>query len=669
MNHPASRGPLPGPLTALALAGLLAAACEVTGTVSPSGQLAPGADAGRVLSVRLEPAEATLRIVDDAPAQQAFRVFATYAGGRELELDPARVPVAFRLLDPTLGRFDGDTLVTYTGFGGRTQVEARIDDVAGYADVVVELERVEPLAVEGAAALPDDPEAVFAAAAAVGADPGRAPAIVYPTDGVVLPPNLGSVEVHATTGDPAHTLFELAFANAATDVRFHARCTRPEGVGGEGQCVWNLDGLLWEYFARTNRGGEPLSLRVRATDDEGTVLGESPPVSMRFARDDIVGTLYYWTTSDLPPPLDGPSVLRFDFADPDAVIEPMITESQAGRCVGCHAVSRDGTKVFASVGGQNAGGVMIRDLEVDLGEEGDFLWRAPDERILQFASFSPDGSELVGVYGERDLYEDPDGAGNGGDLIFFRTECDDVPDGCVIGRADLGGREASHPDWGPTGDLIAFTDVGIGNTSQRPYFGGISYVERDGDGWGPPVERIPRADGRNRYNPTLSPVDGAIVAYNESTCPGGDLQQRDCNADTDPSAKVWAAVTRGDAPPVLLAAAMGPGPLDEDDDLANTFPRFAPFRFVLEAGEIGDRTILWLTFSSTRNLGFRQPPEGVNTETDRGTFLWMVAIEPERLAQGLDPSSAPFALPFQELDTSNHIGVWTEQAVGDPILR
>jgi hypothetical protein len=37
----------------------------------------------------------------------------------------------------------------------------------------------------------------------------------------------------------------------------------------------------------------------------------------------------------------------------------------------------------------------------------------------------------------------------------------------------------------------------------------------------------------------------------------------------------------------------------------------------------------------------------------------MVAIDPARLAKGLDPSSAAFCLPFQDITTSNHIAQWT----------
>jgi hypothetical protein len=235
--------------------------------------------------------------------------------------------------------------------------------------------------------------------------------------------------------------------------------------------------------------------------------------------------------------------------------------------------------------------------------------------------------------------------------------------GQMTGRIELGGREASHPDWAPDDRRIAFTDVGLNRTSQRPGHGAIAYVERDGDGWSDPVTLVERAEGRSRYNPAFAP-DSSFLVFHESVCPGGDTSARDCNADTDPSARMW-AVPRDGGTPVELARAHAPGVLDEDDQLANTFARFAPFEFVLESGDLGTTRLMWLSFSSTRRYGLRETPSSSSRESDRGTYLWMVAIDPDAVAAGADPSFAPFALPFQDLSTSNHIAVWTTESVGD----
>jgi hypothetical protein len=44
-------------------------------------------------------------------------------------------------------------------------------------------------------------------------------------------------------------------------------------------------------------------------------------------------------------------------------------------------------------------------------------------------------------------------------------------------------------------------------------------------------------------------------------------------------------------------------------------------------------------------------------------LIWMVAVEPDKALAGEDPSAAAFAIPYQDLDTSNHIAQWTEKII------
>jgi len=41
----------------------------------------------------------------------------------------------------------------------------------------------------------------------------------------------------------------------------------------------------------------------------------------------------------------------------------------------------------------------------------------------------------------------------------------------------------------------------------------------------------------------------------------------------------------------------------------------------------------------------------------------MTPFFPNRAARGADPSAPVFRLPFQNLDSSNHIAQWTERVV------
>jgi hypothetical protein len=277
----------------------------------------------------------------------------------------------------------------------------------------------------------------------------------------------------------------------------------------------------------------------------------------------------------------------------------------------------------------------------------------PLAQLATFESWGPDNSAFVGVFGD----------GGEKDLLLF-----DGATGARTGTIPLGGAQAGHPDWSPDGARIAFTEVGVAHIDQAPERGGISYVERAGPGAGPwsALRRlVPSVAGKNRYYPAVAPDNGFVV-YDESTCPPGKTYDRVCNGDTDPSARLWAArfpPAAGQA--VELAAANAPGVADRGaTDLGTSYPKWNPFAFHVSS----DSQILWLTFSSLRRYGLRPSPPAASTHEGlpNGTLIWMVAIDPARLARGLDPSAPAFCLPFQGIGTSNHIAQWTNGFVQVP---
>ena len=601
-----------------------------------------GASIVGLRSLRIEPASATVVIDEGVPGTQAFQAFGVFEGGAEREITDL---VTFGVRTSRIGPFSGEVFTSGTRFGGTTRVFTMANGQTAEAmlDVVIRDTRVIP-PTGGGSPIGADPGSLF-----TGSPEGsRAPALVYPNDGVVLPPNLGRVEVHFLRGPASNTLFEVAFENDVTDVRFYTRCERPAGVRDDG-CIFEPRGEDWVALAETNRGGAELRVRVRATDDAGSGFGESGERTMRFARDDLDGTIYYWSTTRR-------SILRYDFGGDMPAAEAVLTPMQAeGGCVGCHALSRDGRRILGTVNGINRGGMLLYDLETFTA-----LRSAPSDEIIQFGSFSPDGTQLVGVYGDN-------GRGDEG-LLFFDTRCTTATMatcGQVVDEHAIDGREVSHPAWSPDGLHIAYSDVGRDSVSQRPQDCAIGVVDYDGSAWGTPRFLVPRAAGLSRINPDWAP-DGASLVFTESVCPGGDMGHRDCNGDSDPTSSVYAVPSSGGTP-VALENAGEAGTLDEGrTDLNDTFARFAPFEFVLESGgEFGEVRLMWISFSTTRAYGLRNPPGGNDESGGRGTYLWMSAFLPEELAGGSDPSATAFALPFQDLDSSNHIAAWTTESIGE----
>ncbi len=568
-------------------------------------------------SLTIKPIDQTLVISQGQAATSQYTALGTFEDGHIADVSPY---VQFGLEDGSLGGFTASDLTTTTTHGGRTNVSAIAGGVQASTGLLI---RIEQTWNDPASTLPADPAAPFTGPAA----PGRNPRLVYPNSGVILPPNLGKLELHFNPG-AGNSLFELSFANSITQLTVYLRCTTPLNGG----CVYTPDPQVWTWLADTNRGGDPVTWSIRGTDDSGTGVGTSTPMALRFSAEDLTGGIYYWTTTRQ-------AIMRYDFASATQTVASQYlgTEMSSGACIGCHALSRDGTKMIAEAGGQNDGRTLLLDVATKTA-----LVPFGSTTKSTFESWNHDGSAYVGVYGDS-------GATNF-DLMLF-----DGTSGALTATVPAGGSSTNptdHPDWSPLGDRIAFVNVGIKGTLQRMHNGEIRTVANTGGTWGAPAVLVPRAPGKNRYYPAFAP-DGKVLAFDESTCNTGNTGG-ECDGDTDPSAKLFAIDGIAGGTPTEMVNANAPGITDNGlTSLTNSFPKWNPYEFRKTNG--GGR-IGWMTFSSTRKYGLRAPPGS-------GTLLWVVAVDLDAPA-GTDPSYPAFALPFQDITTSNHIAQWTTKVLG-----
>jgi hypothetical protein len=580
-----------------------------------------------LMSLRITPNMATVSVQPGSPAMQAYQALGKSSNGAERDVTASvSWSVDRPALVPTIA---GGLAKTTDTTGGIVEVRATAGALSAAATLTIKLTATNVATGPGAMPpLPATPGQAFGGPA----DDKRAPQLVYPNDGVLLPPNLNGIEVHFRPGSTTNTLFEIGFTNANTDVRVYTRCvTLQDG------CVYKPDATVWQQVAETNRGAGAVTISVRGTDDTGTGVGNSASSKMSFSKDDVRGGLYYWTTTLK-------SIERWDFGSTTQTQAQTVASPADGdgsTCVGCHAISHDGTRMVATLGGQNDGRILLWDIAKKTAMAKPFT-----QQRSQFESWNNAGTTFVGMYTD----DHPNHSGPSNLLLF------DGATALKMGEIDLGGLRADHPDWSRDDQHIVFTSVDTAGsyTDQKPQKAGLAYIEKTATGWSAPMTLLPYVAGKNRYYPAVAPTNDFVV-FNESTCPNG-ASGGDCDADTDPTAMLYSLpLPPGAAQPTLLASANAPGVNDGTNTvLTNTYAKWSPFVFQLNEMH----KVLWATFSSKRRYGL-YPDKG-------DLYIWMFAVDPGATTGGVDPSFAAFCLPFQALDTSNHIAQWTEQAV--PII-
>ena len=571
---------------------LLALALAACGSPSDDGEN-PEPEPGDTLQVA--PSLARLEVINGVAATQDFTVTLVKPSGNTYDVT-ARA--AWTLSDPLIGSFSGATFTARGGSAGVAALTATVESLqgTGSVEVFVRNVRVGP-------GTPTNAPDLFAVGTV---DPGVVPLVVYPPAQAIVPRNLGDLEMH-WRDSYGHDLYELSMVNDHVDLRLYVASPGAEGWAAFSSSEWHAAAM----------GGREITLGLRAlTQASPQTIGAAAPQGLLLSNDDIEGGLYYWAAAAAGGGAYG--IFRHDFGNAGQPAEPFFTTTEAGRCVACHAVSRDGRRMAVGYDGGNRSSTLV-DVESQT------AMIAPETEFWNFPAYSPDGARLV--------------TSRNGTLTVR-----DGATGAAIGAVPTGGF-ATHPDFSPQGNLLAFAYAAATpgpNIADWSFNGGtigtIPYDAASGT-WGTPATII--TGGGNNYYPSVSP-DGQWVLFNRS----------DSDAYDDANAELWVARIDGSGARKLDLANVGPG-------LTNSWPRWAPFRS--NFGDAGStEEMYWITWSSRRDFGVRLV--GVRTPQ-----IWMSPFFPARVAAGNDPSAPAFRLPFQDLLSNNHIAQWTEVVV--PIGR
>src|SRR5262249_37677330 len=129
------------------------------------------------------------------------------------------------------------------------------------------------------------------------ADPSRVANLVYPADGVLLPPNLGAIEFQWMQAGETD-LFDLYFTSPFID--FHVYTTTPK---------YTPTAEEWTWLSETHRGAA-VNWSVRASTQAGGGVGTSSTQKVEFAPKAVHGAVYYWSSTN---DVEAEGIWRFDF--------------------------------------------------------------------------------------------------------------------------------------------------------------------------------------------------------------------------------------------------------------------------------------------------------------------------------------------------------------------
>jgi TolB protein len=268
--------------------------------------------------------------------------------------------------------------------------------------------------------------------------------LVYPNAGAMVPHDLAPIDVQ---WNGASQVYRVTFAvDNGNKLRGYVK-----------SADWIPPADKWAWL-QSVAGGHQIALSVDGAtiDGNGTPQGPlagSGQQALGMSRDDATGALFYFATTGDQVSGDG-TLERLELGAQKADKYLNKTNDGNGQCVGCHALSRDGTRVaftFLNLAGAGTGTTMSLG-SVDATNP--TMQQAAANTTAATSSFSPDGKQLVTAYNGK---------------LSIR---DAVTGALVMDLTTTG--TAMFPDWSPDGSTIVFVRAATACTPGLPNFGQAS---------------------------------------------------------------------------------------------------------------------------------------------------------------------------------------------------
>jgi hypothetical protein len=525
-------------------------------------------------------------------------------------------------IDGSYGKFTAN--VVAIGTAVRTKVFAQYIDPSVNAtasgDVVVRVKSVRVVAP-----LPADTTAgLFASDGVL----SFAPQIKYPPVGTVMPRNLGDFEIHWADTN-GNNVFELSLSDknpgdphddSLTNVRVYV----PGDNQATGVSYAAFTPAEWEA-ARGYKNAVTYQVRGVNTARPG-VVGAAVPQTVQLSNEKMNGGLYYWATASDSNVI---GIFRHDMNKPGQRAEEYITTnpSAGGRCVGCHVLSRDGTRMAITYEDPpNPGPATMVDVAT--------VGIQPQTQRWNFGTFTPDGTQFLSV--------------DHGVLVARDAATQAI---LATMTTTSSSKWVTQPDVTSGGDgkplKLVYVIPALFGTDFSFKLGQIYTRTYDQATHVFGTEQLLLADGQNNFFPSWSP-DGNWIAFNK--CDTNNTSYDNKTSST------WVMKADGTQQRPLAMA-------NQAADVTNSAVRWAPFQLSFGPDK---EPMFWLTMSSKRDFGVRMTNTGL-AQTVKRAQIWMTPFFPARATAQQDPSTPAFRLPFQNLDSSNQTAQWTERVV-DVIL-
>ena len=486
-----------------------------TGGTSTTTGTSEGGNTPLGEKLTIQPADALLDLPDNKPGSITYKaVLVAPDGAPDGETDLTKDAI-FTIDDSALGIFAGPTL-NASGKPGKAIIHATAH---GYnAETTLTIKGTQVFLAPGA---PADAPTKFGGVV----DASKAPSLVYPADGVIVPPNMNVLEFQFMPG-AGNDLFELTFTTPSVIAKVYLPCT-PVGTG----CGYTPDETVWKLVAEAGRGGNPVEYALRGvTQADPKSVGVAPTQKISFASEDMLGGLYYWNAA-------AGATMRYEFGKSGQGAELYMNGPQAGAgiCVGCHVVSRDGKRI---VQGLDFPGSAYKVFDVATKTT---VFTQPETMGGSFFAFSPDSAQ----YMVSDTFN-----------IALRDGATGTPIGGAIAQGAM-------PDWSPDGKRMVYAKGQGGITGVDG--ASLETMALNGTTWTAGPTLVPFG-GQNNYYPSFSPDNGWVL-FNRASGSSYDA----------PDARVWAVSAAG-GQPIQLANATANG--------GDSWPKWSPLAQLYKSGTI-----------------------------------------------------------------------------------